>query len=142
MTKLHHRIRSKANASLISIAQRFSDILIIFLGLYIVCTVNNINFGIKHLLSCLLVLTIFQMIGGITDFYRSWRGVKLISELDLIIKNWTLSLILMVGILSYSKYLNFNFRISFEWYIVVSIGVIICRMIIRCCSTIYTSFRI
>ncbi|AWX86767.1 MULTISPECIES: undecaprenyl-phosphate glucose phosphotransferase [Enterobacteriaceae] len=131
MTKLHHRIRSKANASLISIAQRFSDILIIFLGLYIVCTVNDINFGIKHLLSCLLVLTIFQMIGGITDFYRSWRGVKLISELDLLIKNWTLSLILMVGILSYSKDLTFNFRISFEWYIIVSVGVIICRMIIR-----------
>lgn len=110
MTKLHHRIRSKANASLISIAQRFSDILIIFLGLYIVCTVNNINFGIKHLLSCLLVLTIFQMIGGITDFYRSWRGVKLISELDLIIKNWTLSLILMVGILSYSNTLILTFE--------------------------------
>lgn len=35
MSKLHHRTKSKTNASLISILQRFSDIIMIFMGMYI-----------------------------------------------------------------------------------------------------------
>lgn len=39
----------------------------------------------------LVALVVFQMIGGITDFYRSWRGVEFSVELILILKNWSLS---------------------------------------------------
>ncbi|PLL67429.1 spore coat protein CotS, partial [Klebsiella quasipneumoniae] len=35
MTTFSHRIRVNANASIISMVQRFSDIAIIFLGLYL-----------------------------------------------------------------------------------------------------------
>lgn len=100
MTILHHRTRSNANASLISMVQRFSDISIIFLGLYVVAWLNNKDFDYKYILIALMVLVIFQMIGGMTDFYRSWRGVKISVELILIIKNWTLSILLAIGVVS------------------------------------------
>lgn len=90
MTTFSHRVRANANASIISMVQRFSDISIIFIGLFVACILNGVNFQNKHVLLVLTVLVIFQMIGGITDFYRSWRGVKLSSELVLILKNWTL----------------------------------------------------
>ncbi|MDD8706847.1 hypothetical protein LAX31_00005, partial [Escherichia coli] len=36
MTRLSHHVRAKTNASLISMVQRFSDIIIILFGLYLV----------------------------------------------------------------------------------------------------------
>ena len=67
-------------------AQRFSDIVIVFLGLYMTCFINDVEFDYRHVLTYLSVLVVFQMIGGITDFYRSWRGVKISTELNLILK--------------------------------------------------------
>lgn len=101
MAILHHRARSKSNASLISMVQRFSDITIILLGLYCICFIHQQYFGTKELLIGLIVLVIFQMIGGITDFYRSWRGVKISTELKLLLQNWTLGLIFTIGITSF-----------------------------------------
>ncbi|WP_142503321.1 undecaprenyl-phosphate glucose phosphotransferase [Klebsiella sp. 2680] len=131
MTSLNHRGRSKPNASLISIVQRFTDISIIFVGLYAVCLINNKYFGYNQILVCLIVLSAFQMIGGISDFYRSWRGVKLSAELSLVLKNWTLSLLLVMGITTYSDVLGLPFKIMLEWYLFVCLGVIACRMSIR-----------
>lgn len=84
MTKSYHR--ANANASLISMVQRFSDIIIIFLGLYLICFFYSLDFEGKYILFSLIVLVSFQMIGGITDFYRSWRGVKISTELLMILK--------------------------------------------------------
>ena len=66
--------------------QRFSDISIIFLGAYLSSWFNGVSFQYEQLLLSLLVLVVFQMIGGITDFYRSWRGVDLSTEIILILK--------------------------------------------------------
>lgn len=140
MTKLYHRVHSKTNASLISIAQRFSDILIIFLGLYVSFLLNEKHFGYNQIISCLLALTVFQMIGGITDFYRSWRGVKLSTELNLILKNWTLSILFVSGALSYSSELGLPLTIFIEWYFLVCIGVVLCRMFIRFFAKIIRTF--
>ncbi|PLM90939.1 undecaprenyl-phosphate glucose phosphotransferase, partial [Klebsiella pneumoniae] len=49
MSTFNHRNRSNANASLISMAQRFSDVIIIFFGLYLVCIINSINFDYHHI---------------------------------------------------------------------------------------------
>ncbi|MFP1454288.1 hypothetical protein ACLB1O_06035 [Escherichia coli] len=56
--------------------QRFSDITIMFAGLWLVCEVSGLSFLYMHLLVALITLVVFQMLGGITDFYRSWRGVR------------------------------------------------------------------
>ncbi|HCQ7132780.1 TPA: undecaprenyl-phosphate glucose phosphotransferase, partial [Klebsiella pneumoniae] len=68
---------------------------------------------------------------GITDFYRSWRGVKISSELILIIKNWTLSFIIALGISSLFPIPDVNLNILIQWYLIVVIGFVICRFSIR-----------
>ncbi len=136
MKILTHRERANANASLISMVQRFSDIAIIFIGLYVICLLNDTVFGYKHALISLTVLVIFQMIGGITDFYRSWRGGKISAELILILKNWTLSFLLALGVTSLFSDLDVDLHIFLQWYFIVVIGFILCRSSIRLASGI------
>lgn len=131
MTRSYYRFRSKPNASLISMVQRFSDILIMFLGLYVVFYVNGRHFSYNQILISLIVLTIFQMIGGISDFYRSWRGVKLSTELSLVLKNWSLSIVIATALLSYSKVLAVPLNYIIEWFFIVCIGIFACRVLIR-----------
>lgn len=131
MKTLTHRTRANANASIISMVQRFSDIAIIFIGLYLICLFNKFSYAYGQVLISLAVLVVFQMIGGITDFYRSWRGVKISSELILIIKNWTLSFIIALGISSLFPIPDVNLNILIQWYLIVVIGFVICRFSIR-----------
>ncbi|SXD46994.1 UDP-glucose lipid carrier transferase [Klebsiella quasivariicola] len=131
MKTLTHRTRANANASIISMVQRFSDIAIIFIGLYVICLFNKFSYAYGQVLISLTVLVVFQMIGGITDFYRSWRGVKISSELILIIKNWTLSFIIALGISSLFPIPDVNLNILIQWYLIVVIGFVICRFSIR-----------
>lgn len=131
MTTFSHRARANANASVISLVQRFSDIAIIFLGLYLVCFYNSNLYDYKIVLLALMVLVVFQMIGGITDFYRSWRGVKISTELGLIAKNWSLSLWLTSGIITFFPDFEMDMKIFIQWYLVVLVGFILCRTAIR-----------
>ncbi|EPM0711520.1 undecaprenyl-phosphate glucose phosphotransferase [Klebsiella pneumoniae] len=126
-----HYQRANANASLISMVQRFSGIVLIFASLYVICLLNNVDFEIRYLLFSLIVLVIFQMVGGITDFYRSWRGVKISAELKLILKNWFLSYVLALGIISLFHDFDLNIRVAAIWFIVVTIGFVLCRSLIR-----------
>lgn len=131
MTRSYYRFRSKPNASLISMVQRFSDILMMVLGLYLVFLINGKHFSYNQVLISLIVLTLFQMIGGISDFYRSWRGVKLSAELSLVFKNWALSIIIATALLSYSKVLAMPLNYILEWFFIVCIGIFSCRILIR-----------
>lgn len=140
MTFLQHRTRSNANASLISMVQRFSDISIIFIGSYLACWLGRNSFEYEYLFVSLVVLVVFQMIGGITDFYRSWRGVDISSELILILKNWTLSLLLSLGSISLFPDLELSYTIFIQWYFIVCFGFIICRSSIRFASGILRKF--
>lgn len=112
--------RANANASLISMVQRFSDITIIFLGLYFICSIHSFEFQIRYVLLSLIILVSFQMIGGITDFYRSWRGVKKSTELFLILKNWTLSFLIGLGVISLFNDIDLNIKVCAQWYFVVA----------------------
>lgn len=131
MTNLTKRELPKTNASLISMVQRFSDISIMFVGLWVVCKVNALPFLYMHLLMALLTLAVFQMIGGITDFYRSWRGVKISSELTLLLQNWTLSLIFSTGLLAFNSDFDGSFWIYLAWYVLTGFGMVVCRSLIR-----------
>ncbi|EOX0726080.1 sugar transferase, partial [Klebsiella pneumoniae] len=131
MITFSHRVRANANASIISLVQRFSDIAIIFLGLYTTCLFYNFNISYKANLISLTALVVFQMIGGITDFYRSWRGVKISAELIMIIKNWTLSIILTSGLISLFPDFDISVKVFLFWYFFVVLGFIVCRSFIR-----------
>ncbi|HIE9483785.1 TPA: undecaprenyl-phosphate glucose phosphotransferase, partial [Klebsiella pneumoniae] len=111
MTILKHKTKSRTNASIISMIQRFSDITIIFLGLYICSIDSKFTSFNQYVVSVLIALVLFQMIGGITDFYRSWRGVKITFELRLVLQNWTLSFIFAIGLLTVIADFNFGFSI-------------------------------
>ncbi|HHQ6617552.1 TPA: undecaprenyl-phosphate glucose phosphotransferase [Serratia fonticola] len=121
----------QSNASVTSMIQRFSDISIISFGLYLSCMLSGDIYDIYHWLIILVSIVIFQMIGGMTEFYRSWRGVRAITEIQLIIKNWSLSLLLTVGIVAFSRAFDSDFVVYFQWYVFVCIGLIFSRAAIR-----------
>ncbi|BAE74261.1 UDP-glucose:undecaprenyl-phosphate glucose-1-phosphate transferase [Sodalis glossinidius str. 'morsitans'] len=123
--------RTSTNESLISVIRRFSDIFIMFFALFAICQVNNIPMTNMHFFVVLVALVVFQMIGGITDFYHFWRGVKIRTELLLILQNWTLSLIITAGIISFVEVVNITFMLYAEWYLLACIGLVFCRLLIR-----------
>ncbi|EOZ2873935.1 undecaprenyl-phosphate glucose phosphotransferase, partial [Klebsiella pneumoniae] len=118
-------------ASIISMLQRFSDILIIFLGIYFSCFINDYFFNLHYVLMALVALVVFQMIGGITDFYRSWRGVEFSVELILILKNWSLSFLLTLGFVTLFSDFDLTFRTFIFWYLAVCAGFVVTRSLIR-----------
>ncbi|TCT91866.1 putative colanic acid biosynthesis UDP-glucose lipid carrier transferase [Gibbsiella quercinecans] len=130
MTK-NNKGQHKYNASLISVLQRFSDIFIIFSSLYFVCFISKVEFDHTYWLLGFGVLAMFQMIGGLTEFYRSWRGVKFSSEMQSILQNWTLSLIFSTGILSFFDTFDIHFHVFVKWYVLVCFGFTIFRLFIR-----------
>ena len=71
--------------------QRFSDITIMLGGLWLVCQAVALPFLYLHLLMALVTLVVFQMIGGVTDFYRSRRGVRITTQIVLLLPDWALS---------------------------------------------------
>ncbi|MDQ9129358.1 undecaprenyl-phosphate glucose phosphotransferase [Serratia fonticola] len=121
----------QSNASVTSMIQRFSDISIIFLGLYISCFILGEHFYVQHWLMILVSIVIFQMLGGMSDFYRSWRGVRVIAELQLILKNWSLSLLLTFGVIAFVRGFEDDFAIYLQWYLLVCIGLSSSRGAIR-----------
>lgn len=131
MTNLKKRERAKTNASLISMVQRFSDITIMFGGLWVVCKLSGLPFLYMHLLVALITLVVFQMLGGITDFYRSWRGVKISTELALLLQNWTLSLVFSAGLIAFNNDFDNRLTVWLAWYALSSVGLVVCRSFIR-----------
>jgi len=131
MNILPERYLISGNASIISMIQRFFDIAVVFFSLYIVCYVNGLKYDLAFGVLILSAFVVFQMIGGITDFYRSWRGNKLSLELFMIIKNWTLSVIIVFFILSIFPILHIDDFVFYQWYVSVCIGFVIFRGLIR-----------
>ncbi|TYX48818.1 undecaprenyl-phosphate glucose phosphotransferase, partial [Klebsiella pneumoniae] len=107
------------------------DILIIFLGTYFSCFINDYFFNLHYVLMALVALVVFQMIGGITDFYRSWRGVEFSVELILILKNWSLSFLLTLGFVTLFSDFDLTFRTFIFWYLAVCAGFVVTRSLIR-----------
>lgn len=123
--------RARTNASIISMLQRFSDILIMFFGLYLLTVLQSQSFSSAWWLTLLTALVLFQMVGGITDFYRSWRGVSFGAELLLILQNWSISILITAGIISFIKVIDITFKYYLIWFGLVSIGFILSRSAIR-----------
>ncbi|HBV2005110.1 undecaprenyl-phosphate glucose phosphotransferase, partial [Klebsiella pneumoniae] len=84
-----------------------------------------------YVLMALVALVVFQMIGGITDFYRSWRGVEFSVELILILKNWSLSFLLTLGFVTLFSDFDLTFRTFIFWYLAVCAGFVVTRSLIR-----------
>ncbi len=127
----HHKSITNANASIISMIQRFSDIFIMFIGVY---AIRSFLFPTTEIVYWIIVsttLVVFQMIGGMTDFYRSWRGVDFWDELQLLLRNWGLSIILSSGFISFFSFIDLSFYFYLAWFAITVLGFIISRATIR-----------
>ncbi|WP_075180884.1 undecaprenyl-phosphate glucose phosphotransferase [Pantoea sp. 1.19] len=123
--------RPRSNASIISMMQRFSDIFVMFVGLWLLSWINGQPLTLPWWLLFLTGLVLFQMIGGMTDFYRSWRGVSFATELQVIVQNWSLSMLIAAGLMAFVQLLSIPFNSYVIWWGTVAIGFIISRALIR-----------
>ncbi|HHQ6589410.1 MAG: undecaprenyl-phosphate glucose phosphotransferase [Pseudomonadota bacterium] len=124
----------RANASIISMLQRFSDLLNFYISLFFIVKINGQSFEHGITVALLISIIIFQMIAGVTDFYRSWRGIPFTTEMIMIIKNWTLTFFFMLSVLFLLGINDQNDKLSymfFEWFIVLSISLILSRYLLR-----------
>ena len=131
MTILNKREWVKTNSSVISLLQRFTDVVSIYGGLWFVCYSGGIAFFYSPLLMVLVTLVIFQMIGGMTDFWRTWRGVKISTELLLLWQNWTMSLVFSAGVMAFTALFSSVFPLWFAWYLLSGLTMILFRLLIR-----------
>lgn len=123
--------RTRTNASIISMLQRFSDIFVLFIGLYSVTLIQSLPLTPAWWLMLMTALVLFQMIGGMTDFYRSWRGVNFGSELQLFLQNWSISFLINAGIISLIQIIDVEIKTWLTWYLLVVVGFILSRLTIR-----------
>jgi putative colanic acid biosynthesis UDP-glucose lipid carrier transferase len=121
----------QTNASIISMLQRFSDILGMLLGMLIAGYITHQHIDLTHWIVALVGLTSFQMIGGMTDFYRSWRGISFRLELQFLLRNWMLSVIFTAGIVSVVRDFNISAEFYFVWFLSMLSFIIISRSCIR-----------
>ncbi|MFW8079968.1 undecaprenyl-phosphate glucose phosphotransferase, partial [Klebsiella pneumoniae] len=68
------------------------------------------------------------------------RGVAFSTEYILIFKNWTLSLLIALGLLSLDSSIDTRFFFFIEWYLLVDVGLFICRSVIRLISGLLRKF--
>ncbi|KHT39446.1 undecaprenyl-phosphate glucose phosphotransferase [Pectobacterium brasiliense] len=120
-----------SNASIISILQRLSDITIILLSSLFVSLFTYGDVFLKHWLIAFISLSTFQMVGGITDFYRSWRGISFRLEMYSLVRNWLLSVIFSAGVLSVIPSLFIDFNYYLIWFLVSLTGFYLARISIR-----------
>ena len=129
---------SRLNASYISILQRFCDVIAIYSGLYFIFKVNNLVIDHQVMLMFLSMVSFFQLIGGLTDFYRSWRGISLFNELVTCFKNVFFSICLLLPFILFYK--NINFIIIFQYFCTVICLIAIFRIAIRFIYALFFKF--
>lgn len=126
-----HKYSGGVNASLTSVIQRFSDISVMFFSPWFVCFIQNEIFTYWDFLKILITLVVFQMIGGMTDFYRSWRGMNFIYEVQLLLKNWSLSYFISITGISLFLEVELNLYEVISLYLMIFILLVIARFFIR-----------
>lgn len=120
---------SRLHASYVSILQRSCDVLAIYGGLYFVCQINRLPVNNQTLLAFLLVVSVFQLIGGLTDFYRSWRGINLLHELISCLKN--ISITIIISYIISLSFAQIHLIIFLQFFVFLLISMSALRVTIR-----------
>jgi putative colanic acid biosynthesis UDP-glucose lipid carrier transferase len=129
---------SRLNASYVSILQRFCDVVAIYGALYAVFNLNSLEISHQAMLIFLSMVSFFQLIGGLTDFYRSWRGVSLFNELVACLKNIFFSACLLLPFCLFYFDISLNILIQYFCSVLVLMGIL--RIFVRLIYAI--SFKI
>ncbi|AIR68702.1 MULTISPECIES: undecaprenyl-phosphate glucose phosphotransferase [Dickeya] len=117
--------------SLVSVLQRFSDMTVIFISVLLACLVTKKEISTASYLIALISFSVFQLLAGFTNFYRSWRGVGIYTEIRTLIINWGVSVTFGAGILSLvpNQYIGYHFHAV--WFLFTVAGFVISRTLIR-----------
>lgn len=138
MEKYRSKMASRIHASYVSIIQRICDVFAIYTAIYIVSYIKQFSFNNQSLLAFLTIVTVFQLIGELSDFYRSWRGEKLVNELILCVKNVTITvLISYIIIWSFS---GVGIEGLITYYLLLVLLIVTFRVVIRLLYTLYFKF--
>lgn len=108
---------SRLNASYVSILQRLCDVVAIYGGLYLVFNVQKLDIDHRAMLIFLTTISFFQLIGGLTDFYRSWRGISVFNELTMCFKNVFFSIFLLIPFIFIYK--NITLTLFLQYFLAV-----------------------
>lgn len=131
---------SRLNASYVSILQRFCDVVAIYGALYIVCNLNSLEITHHAMLVFLSMVSFFQLIGGVTDFYRSWRGVSLFNELIACGKNTLLSSCFLISF--YWFYPDISLKLLVQYSCAVLVLMSFMRVVVRLlCAFFFKIFQ-
>ncbi|MGM3193014.1 undecaprenyl-phosphate glucose phosphotransferase [Dickeya dadantii subsp. dieffenbachiae] len=117
--------------SLVSVLQRFSDMTVIFISVLLACLVTKKEISTASYLIALISFSVFQLLAGFTNFYRSWRGVGIYTEIRTLIINWGVSVTFGAGILSLvpNQYIGYHFHAV--WFLFTVAGFVVSRTLIR-----------
>lgn len=129
---------SRLNASYVSILQRSSDVIAIYAALYVVSKINQVFIDQQTLLIFFTVISVFQLIGGLTDFYRSWRGIGLVDELFSCFKNVSLTIVLSYLLTFFYAPLHIFAYFQFSIFLILFISIL--RIFIRILYISYYKF--
>ena len=113
---------SRLHASYVSIFQRLCDVIAIYGSLYIVCFFNHVVINNQTLLAFLGLVSIFQLMGGLTDFYRYWKGISLADELLSCFQNISLSVICFYVISLLFTQIQWQIALQFLLCLIVLMG--------------------
>ena len=120
---------SRLNASYVSILQRFCDVVAIYWALYAVFNLNSLVISHQAMLIFLSMVSFFQLIGGLTDFYRSWRGVSLFNELVACLKNIFFSACLLLPFCLF--YSDISLKVLIQYFCAVLVFMAVLRIFVR-----------
>ena len=131
MNKLQHRVHIHSNISVISIVQRLSDMVVIFIGLYLVSVLHHTAFDDQYLLLLMTAFIAFVTIAGFTNFYRSWRGIHIYAELLSVTRNWIVTAASSWLVLRCFPHFSLSLEAMVQWFLLAVIGFTASRIVIR-----------
>lgn len=121
-----------ANASVVTLIQRITDVLLIGMTLGIICLFSQQNWVLHHWVVMLGMLVLFQLCAEIAHLYRSWRGATIVSEISYALASWSVA---FGGIMLLNQFLpsfpSFSATILWPWFISVFMAFGIYRFLLR-----------
>lgn len=122
----------QANASVVSIIQRVTDIFIVISSLALVCKLNAVNWQKEYWIVALAVIILYQMMAEASNFYRSWRGVGVTKEIAYACAIWSISfaVISLMGFYAVDEpVMPINLQI--KWFLATVTGLTITHFLLR-----------
>lgn len=120
------------NASVVTLIQRLCDSALICLTLLLITWYQEQPWTLHHWVIVLGMLVIFQSFSELIHLYRSWRGVKILTEIGCAVSILLFSVGSLILIIHFISSLpQLDNRLLLPWVIVVIISISAYRLLLR-----------